>query len=159
MKGPTGPTGPTGATGPCCCHKEDFLSAYSVSLQTTKNGETLKFASNAVTNGSAISHVPGSADFIIHETGFYRAAFHGTIYPTKETNLPLTVTLTQNLQGSGIPGGQNAQMFHTPMEGENVAFSQFFRVTTVPSTFNIAGSGGAFLSSAISLSIDKMSDF
>ncbi|PWM31586.1 MAG: hypothetical protein DBX58_06230 [Clostridiales bacterium] len=124
--------------------QDHFLSAYSASSQTTKSGESLKFAANAVTNGSAITHTPGSADFTIQQTGFYRATFHGTLYPTKESNLPLTITLTQNLQGSGIPGGQTIQMFHTSTTGENVAFSQFFRVTVVPSTFNIVGTGGIF---------------
>ena len=43
-------------------------------------------------------------------------------------------------------------------EGENVAFSQFVKVTTVPSTLTVAASGGNFLYSVATILVDRIGD-
>lgn len=95
---------------------------------------------------------------MINQTGFYRVSFNGTIAPAKNADFPLSITLSLKLQGVDVPGGAAIQLFHTSLEGENVAFSQFIRVTTVPSTVTIVATGGSFLYSVSAVLVDRIGD-
>ena len=109
-------------------------------------------------NGTAITHTAGSSSIVITQTGFYRISFNGTIAPVKNADLPLSITLSFKLQGTDVPGGAAIQLFHSSSEGENVAFSQFVKVTTVPSTLTVAASGGNFLYSVATILVDRIGD-
>jgi len=118
----------------------------------------LVFDQNAITQGTAITHTAGSANIVINQTGLYRVSFNGTLAPTKDANLPLSITLSLKLQGVDVPGGAALQIFHTSLEGENVAFSQFVRMPSVPSTLTIVATGGAFLYSLATILVERIGD-
>lgn len=111
-----------------------------------------------MTNGTAITHTAGTGNIVINQTGFYRVSFNATLAPVKNADLPLSITLSLRLQGADVPGGAAIQLFHTSLEGENVAFSQFIRVSTVPSTVTIVATGGSFLYSVATILVERIGD-
>ena len=134
------------------------MSAYSTPAKPGTNGGALVFDQNGVINGTAVSHTAGSSNIVINQTGFYRVTFNATLAPVKNADLPLSITLSLKLQGTDVPGGAAIQLFHTSREGENVAFSQIIRVTTVPSTVTIVATGGSFLYSVASILVERIGD-
>ncbi|MEW9204594.1 collagen-like protein [Bacillus wiedmannii] len=85
---PTCPTGPTGPTGPVITgNNASFTTPASILIGA---GQAIPLANNAVINGTAISHVPGSTDIILAPNQTYYASYESS------TNLG------QNNQGSVI---------------------------------------------------------
>ncbi len=158
--GPTGPTGATGSTGPTgpCCRADQILTAYSTPAKPGTNGGALVFDQNGLINGTAITHTAGSANIVLQQTGYYSVSFSTTLAPQKNESLPVSITLGMKLNGSDVPGAAVIQILHISQSSENVAMSQIIKVTTVPSTLTIVGTGGSFLYSVASVSVNKIGD-
>ena len=146
---------PQGATGGTCESRE-YLSAYSTSQKAGTNGGTLKFDKNYVSNGTAITHTEGTAQFVIQQPGVYYVSFHGTISPVKGSNFPLAISLYLRKQGTLVPGTSVYHTFQNSTDTSNVAFSQIIEISTVPTTLDMVGSGGNFIYADISMAIHRL---
>ncbi|MDF9610316.1 collagen-like protein, partial [Bacillus cereus] len=85
---PTGPTGPTGPAGPVITGNNASFTSPANTLVGA--GQAIPLANNAVINGTAISHVPGSTDIMLAPNQTYYASYESS------TNLG------QNNQGTAI---------------------------------------------------------
>ncbi len=95
---------------------------------------------------------------MIQQTGYYGVAFSVTVAPLKNASFPVSLTLSMRLQGTDVPGAAAIQLLHNSQEAENVALTQIIRVTAVPATLNIIGSGSGFLYSTATVSVLRIGD-
>jgi hypothetical protein len=86
-------------------------------------GTLLTFDTNRVVEGTAISHVPGSSDFVINEAGTYIVSFNASAFepPIPGVAAILTVSLQQN--GTDVPSVSAGQTVAAPFQLVNLSFS------------------------------------
>ena len=161
--GATGPTGPTGAQGPTGATgasggTSEFLSAYSTPSQSGSSGSELIFDRNAVANGTAVAHDQNSTDFTISQPGYYFVSFHGTVSPAQGQNYPLAILVNLQQQGSAVVGASAHSVFQDSSGSSNISFTQIIQVTTVPAVVNVVGTGGNYLYTEISMTIQKLAE-
>lgn len=142
---------PRGDTGKCC--KPKFLNAFSTSAQPGSEGSALLFDRNGVSQGSAISHTAGAAEFTVQAPGNYVVSFHATLAPFGCAVFPLSILIYLENQGVQVPGTEVQHIFHTTAEAANVAFAQVVQVPSAPATLKFIASGGNFLYSDTAASI------
>ena len=83
--------------------------------------------------------------------------FHGAIAPGANAKFPLAILINLTLQGNAVPGTGVRHNFQKSSDVVNVSFSQIIQVNTAPAVLTVTGSGGTFLYSDISLSVQKIS--
>ena len=144
------PKGDTGADAP----PGEFLSSYSTPPQSGTSGGALIFDRNSMVVGNAAAHTAGSANFTIQEAGYYYVSFHGTVSPGNDVKFPLSLLAYLTQQGTSVPGTGARQLSLKKRLHEH--FSHIVQVTTVPTTLTVVISGGKYLYSDISLTIQKL---
>lgn len=149
--GPTGPTGPTGSATPA-----EFLTAYSTPSQPGNSGSALIFDRNGTTSGDAIAHAQNSADVIIRKTGSYQISFHGIVAPVSTDTFPASIQLYLTQRRAQVPGAAALHVFQNAAQTASLSFSQIVRVSAVPTTLNVIGSGETFLYSLIGITAIKI---
>ena len=142
---------PRGDTGKCC--KPKFLNAFSTPAQPGSEGSALLFDRNGASQGSAISHTAGAAEFTVQAPGNYVVSFHATLAPYGCAVFPLSILIFLENQGVQVPGTEVQHIFHTTAEAANVAFAQVVQVPSAPATLKFIASGGNFLYSDTAASI------
>lgn len=142
---------PRGDTGKCC--KPKFLNAFSTPAQPGSEGSALLFDRNGASQGSAISHTAGAAEFTVQAPGNYVVSFHATLAPFGCAVFPLSILIYLDNQGIQVPGTGVRHTFHTTAEAANVAFAQVVQVPSAPATLKFIASGGNFLYSDTAASI------
>lgn len=147
----TGATGPTGSAV-----EADFLSAYSVPAALGTAGTALIFDRNGTSQGTSISHVQGSGEFTLNDSGLYVVAFHSTLAPASGVTFPLNILLYLQQDGNSVSGAGVQHTFHTSAESANVAFSVPISAATTPSTLEVVSQDGNFLYSGLGMSIYKI---
>ena len=135
-----------------------LLSAYSTPVQNGTSGTALIFDRNGLSYGSAISHASNSAAFTINTPGVYMTSFQGVINPASGVNFPLSITLTLQQGGSGVPGGGVLHTFHTSADAAVLPIAVPVAVTSAPSTLQLVGTGGGFQYSGITMTITRLGD-
>ena len=132
------------------------MDAYSTPPHPGSSGTPLVFDRNAVVVGTAITHTPGSAAFMIQETGLYYIAFHGAVAPASGSDFPLALLFYLQVQGAEAPGAAARHTFHTTADVATVSFSTVIQVSTTPVTLEVMTSGGNFIYSDIGLTIFRI---
>lgn len=135
-----------------------LLSAYSTPPQAAAAGAALNFDLNALSFGSAISHTERSGDFTISKPGVYAVSFFGGISPASSATFPSNVTLSLTLNGSIVPGGTAAHVFHMTTENANVSVSLPVRIDTAPATLRMIVNGGAIFYNGVTMTIYRLGD-
>ena len=125
---------------------------------TTQGSRGLIFDRNGLSYGSAISHASNSAAFTINTPGVYMTSFQGVINPASGVNFPLSITLTLQQGGSGVPGGGVLHTFHTSADAAVLPIAVPVAVTSAPSTLQLVGTGGSFQYSGITMTISRLGD-
>ena len=146
------PKGDTGADAP----PGEFLSSYSTPPQSGTSGGALIFDRNSMVVGNATAHTAGSANFTIQEAGYYYVSFHGTVSPGNDVKFPLSLLAYLTQQGTSVPGTGTRHSFQQSSDIANLSFTHIVQVTTVPTTLTVVVSGGKYLYSDISLTIQKL---
>lgn len=84
----------------------DLLDAYNTASQNLGANTPLVFAQNNVLTGSAISHIPGSTDIDLNESGIYKISYNVTLdsFPTLVNPKVLNLTL----DGVVVPGSETS---------------------------------------------------
>ena len=118
-----------------------LLSAYSTPVQNGTSGTALIFDRNGLSYGSAISHASNSAAFTINTPGVYMTSFQGVINPASGVNFPLSITLTLQQGGSGVPGGGVLHTFHTSADAAVLPIAVPVAVTSAPLHLTAGGDG------------------
>ena len=147
------PKGETGSTP-----DPEFLTAYSTPAQSGTSGSSLLFDRNAATNGTSITHAQNSADVVIQQPGYYSVSFHGTVSPGANATFPLSILLYLTQNGSTVSGTGARYNFQSATEAANLAFTQIIEADTAPTTLNVVGSGGDFLYSDSTITVNKLGD-
>ena len=142
---------PRGDTGKCC--KPKFLNAFSTPAQPGSDGSALLFDRNGASQGAAISHTAGAAEFTVQTPGNYVVSFHATLAPYGCAVFPLSILIFLENQGVQVPDTGVRHTFHTTAEAANVAFAQVVQVPSAPATLKFIASGGNFLYSDTAASI------
>ena len=142
---------PRGDTGKCC--KPKFLNAFSTPAQPGSDGSALLFDRNGASQGAAISHTAGAAEFTVQTPGNYVVSFHATLAPYGCAVFPLSTLIYLDNQGVQVPDTGVRHTFHTTAEAANVAFAQVVQVPSAPATLKFIASGGNFLYSDTAASI------
>ena len=142
---------PRGDTGKCC--KPKFLNAFSTPAQPGSEGSALLFDRNGASQGTAISHTAGAAEFTVQTPGNYVVSFHATLAPYGCAVFPLSILIFLENQGVQVPDTGVRHTFHTTAEAANVAFAQVVQVPSAPATLKFIASGGNFLYSDTAASI------
>ena len=142
---------PRGDTGKCC--KPKFLNAFSTPAQPGSEGSALLFDRNGASQGTAISHTAGAAEFTVQAPGNYVVSFHATLAPYGCAVFPLSILIYLDNQGVQVPDTGVRHTFHTTAEAANVAFAQVVQVPSAPATLKFIASGGNFLYSDTAASI------
>ena len=142
---------PRGDTGKCC--KPKFLNAFSTPAQPGSDGSALPFDRNGASQGAAISHTAGAAEFTVQTPGNYVVSFHATLAPYGCAVFPLSILIYLDNQGVQVPDTGVRHTFHTTAEAANVAFAQVVQVPSAPATLKFIASGGNFLYSDTAASI------
>ena len=148
---------PRGATGTSGAPVE-FLSAYSTPPQSGTSGTALIFDRNGNSAGTAVSHAENTPQINIEEPGFYEVSFHGTAAPASGVTFPLPVLFYLQQQGSEVAGAASAHTFHTSSDAANLSFSQIIDVAETPTVLEVTGSGGNFIYSNISITVQKIGE-
>ena len=148
------PRGDTGTGNP----PVNLLSAYSTPAQNGTTGTALIFDRNGLSYGTAISHANNSATFTINAPGVYLTSFQGVINPASGVNFPLSITLSLQQDGSGVPGGGVLHTFHTTADAAVLPITVPVAVSAAPSTLQITASGGNFQYSGITMTITRQGD-
>lgn len=157
--GATGPTGPTGATGPAgTSGTQEMLSAYSVPSQPGTSGNPLTFDQNEISQGTAISHTGGDTDFTIQEPGLYYVSFHGSVSSVSGQSFPQTISLYLQQNGQIVQGTAVHNTFQAAGGTANASFAQIVDVPQAPTTLNVAGDGGNYLYTNVSLQIYRLGE-
>ena len=92
---------PRGDTGKCC--KPKFLNAFSTPAQPGSDGSALLFDRNGASQGAAISHTAGAAEFTVQTPGNYVVSFHATLAPYGCAVFPLSTLIYLDNQGVQVP--------------------------------------------------------
>ena len=142
---------PRGDTGKCC--KPKFLNAFSTPAQPGSDGSALLFDRNGASQGAAISHTAGAAEFTVQAPGNYVVSFHATLAPFGCAVFPLSILIYLENQDVQVPDTSVRHTFHTTVEAANVAFAQVVQVPSAPATLKFIASGGNFLYSDTAASI------
>lgn len=135
-----------------------LFSSYSTPPQAAASGAPLIFDQNSLSFGSAISHAARSGDFTISKPGVYAVVFFGGISPASSATFPSNVTLSLTLNGSIVPGGTAAHVFHMATENANVSVSLPVRIDTPPATLRIIINGGAIFYNGVTMTIYRLGD-
>lgn len=118
----------------------------------------MSFNTNGPIGGTAISHVPGSTDIILNETGVYSATYMVSAAAQNQFSLWLNGTV---IAGSRYGSGNNPQSRRTTGQA-------IFTVITVPSILTLRNdnssgpitldptAGGALLGTSASVLIRKL---
>ena len=85
-------------------------------------------------------------------------SFQGVINPASGVNFPLSITLTLQQGGSGVPGGGVLHTFHTSADAAVLPIAVPVAVTSAPSTLQLVGTGGSFQYSGITMTITRLGD-
>lgn len=136
----------------------NLLSAYSTPIQNGTSGTALIFDRNALSYGSAITHTNNSAAFTINKPGVYMAAFQGVFNPASGVNFPLSITITLQQNGAGVPGGGVLHTFHTSSDAAVIPISIPVQVSSTPTTLQLVATGGNFQYSGITMTITRLGD-
>ena len=147
------PQGPTGSAPPV-----SLLSAYSTPSQGLASDSPMLFDRNALSYGSDISHTAGSAAFTINQPGVYSAAFHGVISPTSDNTFPVNLATSLQMNGSIVPGATVPYNFQSTSDASDQSFSVPLQISSVPTTLQVAASGGNYLADAIAMTITRLGD-
>lgn len=147
------PKGATGSTAPI-----SLLSAYSTPTQATASGSPMLFDQNSLSYGAAITHTAGAGPFTITQPGLYLVSFHGTVSATPTATFPVTIVTSLEENGAIVPGASIPHNFQSAAETEPMSFSVVVAVTETPTTLQVVGTGGSYLSNAIALTITRLGD-
>lgn len=146
-------TGPAGTSG-----TQEMLSAYSVPSQPGTSGNPLTFDQNEISQGTAISHTGGDTDFTIQEPGLYYVSFHGSVSSVSGQSFPQTISLYLQQNGQIVQGTAVHNTFQAAGGTANASFAQIVDVPQAPATLNVAGDGGNYLYTNVSLQIYKLGE-
>ena len=154
-EGPQGPAGPQGETGPQgpagTVPSLNLLSAYSTPTQGLASGSPIEFDRNSLSYGSSITHSPGSTTFTITQPGVYQASFHGVISATSQNKFPVSMATSLLVNGSVFPGATVPHVFQSTNDSSEQSFVVPIAVSTVPTTVQVAASGGSYLADAVTV--------
>ncbi len=142
----------------CCTPKLDLLFSYSTPPKPVTDGGSLVFDINSIVYGTAISHTPNSADFVIDEPGVYYVSFKGSFASLIGSCYPQTLLLYLAQNGNIVVGSELNHTFARSNELISLAFTIPVVVSEVPSSLSIVVNGGSFAYSNIALSIHRISD-
>lgn len=147
---------PRGADGTCPCRCSlDVLSTIHTDKQTTAAGGALVFQQNLLVSGDVLSHVPGTANVTVGQTGAYMVFFRTTATGGKNPG-QLLLQLYQN--GTAVPGAFAQYTFRTADESAVLSFFQAFLVSTVPSTLQVRANSKDYSLRDSSLTILRLGD-
>lgn len=147
------PRGDTGSIG-----IPDVLATVDESGQASTTGGALSFGTTTLISGTAISHTAGSSQVTISEPGVYQMSFHSSATPNTGTSIPSTVHLRTTLNGTNVPGALSSHTFTATSEEGNLPFDMAFRVTTTPSTLEIAADEAGYTLNEIALTVVRLGD-
>ena len=151
-QGPAGPQGPEGPQGPAgTVPSLNLLSAYSTPTQGLASGSPIEFDRNSLSYGSSITHSPGSTTFTITQPGVYQASFHGVISATSQNKFPVSMATSLLVNGSVFPGATVPHVFQSTNDSSEQSFVVPIAVSTVPTTVQVAASGGSYLADAVTV--------
>ncbi len=114
------------------------------------------FDRNGLTYGSSITHTQGSSTFTITQPGVYLVSFHGVVSATSQNKFPVSMATSLMVNGSILPGATVPHVFQSVNDSSEQSFVVPISVTTVPTTLQVAASGGSYLADAISMTILRL---
>ena len=116
------------------------------------------FDRNALSYGGDVSHTAGSGTVTINQPGVYSVSFHGVISPTTTDTFPLSLVTSLTQNGTVVPGASVPHIFQSASDSSEQSFTVPISVSTVPTTLQVAATGGNYLADAISLSVSRRGD-
>lgn len=116
----------------------------------------MTFDQNALSYGSDISHSPGSSTFTINKPGIYSVAFHGVISATSQNAFPVNLFTSLKRNSTAVPEATIPYNFQNTNDASEQSFTVPVSVSTVPTTLQVAATGGNHLADAITLSIIRL---
>ena len=116
------------------------------------------FDQNTLNYGTAVSHAAGSGTFTINQPGLYQVTFHGSVSAAPSNTFPVSIVTSLEENGNIVPGASVPYEFQSASEMAPQSFSILLPVTTVPTTLQVAGQGGAYLANSISMNVTRLGD-
>jgi len=140
-----GPAGPTGATGPAgASYTPDLLSAADCIGQTAEKTSQIEI-------GSAISHVSGSDDYILNQTGTYLAVYHADVTSRQDAVPPFSASIKLTVNDSFVPGSLAETTIAQAGATVSLSAAAIIPISSAPATVQLAAGNGVPSNSSIIL--------
>lgn len=118
----------------------------------------MDFDRNALSYGSSISHTAGSSSFTVNRPGVYSVSFHGVISPTSDNTFPVTLVTSLKQNGTIVQNATIPYLFQSASDASEQAFTVPLAISSVPTTLQVAATGGNHLADAIAMTVTRLGD-
>ena len=136
----------------------EVLSTVDTSNQPSTAGGALTFNDTPLVSGTAITHLAGSTDVQINQTGIYQAAFHATIAVDTGTTIPDSVLVRLFLNSTPVPGATARHTFTSSNEVATISFDVPFQVSSTPATVQVVVDEAGFIFEESALTVIRLGD-